>query len=225
MKKIILLGLVFIFGIGQLMGKNHLDNSAPANAIEQVLDFWFDYSHHHQVLYNRAQWWQKGKVFDEMIRQKFAELRQQALEGKLNTWLATPRGALAYIILIDQFSRNLFRETPLMYQYDNLALAAAHQAINNQFDKALSLTERVFLYMPFEHSEQISDQKKSVQLFEALLMETPTEVKPIAESYLWHAKEHYSAIEKFHRFPYRNKILGRNSTSEEIEFLKVYEKI
>lgn len=191
--------------------------------IETVLDFWFDYANHAQPLYERAVWWEKNPEFDEIIRQHFLNLREDAIQGKLDGWLNTPRGTLAYIVLVDQFSRHLFRDTPQMYQYDHLALNAAMLAVSRKFDQSLSLNERVFLYMPFEHSEELKYQKQSLKLFKRLLKETPLELKPIAEKHLRYANEHYEIIEKFHRFPHRNIILGRTSTPTEVTFLQTHQ--
>lgn len=191
--------------------------------VEEVLSFWFDYSSHDEPLYTRELWWQKDEIFDDTIRKRFSKLRHDAIAGKLNAWLETSKGTLAYIILIDQFSRNLLRESPEMYEHDNLALEAVLKGIDKGFDQSLSLTERVFFYMPFEHSENLEHQKISLQLFKNVLEEAPSEVKSIAENYYKFAEEHYSVIKKFNRFPHRNKIFGRASTKDETIFLKTHQ--
>jgi len=189
---------------------------------EEILDFWFDYQHHSQPLYDRDVWWQKNEAFDAEIRKRFLKIREEAVQGKLNQWRETPKGTLAYVILLDQFSRNAFRNTAEMYQYDHLALAAAKEALHKEFDQLLSFTERVFLYMPFEHSENKEDQEKSVALFMALHEQVPEEAKALAAQYLSYAKDHYDIVARFHRFPHRNKLLGRVTTPEEAAFLEMH---
>lgn len=191
--------------------------------VEEVLNFWFDYSSNHGALYTRECWWQKNEAFDNTIRKQFSKLRSEAITGKLNAWLEMPRGTLAYIILLDQFSRNLFRESPEMYEHDGLALQAALNGIEKGFDQNLSLTERVFFYMPFEHSENFQYQELSLKLFKKILGESLSDVKSIAENYYKFAEDHYSIIKKFNRFPHRNKILGRTSTEDEVLFLKTHQ--
>lgn len=188
--------------------------------MDEVLNFWFDYKNETATIYNRNLWWLKDEKTDNTIREKFGLLREKAIRGELDNWLESPQGALAYIILIDQFSRNLFRNSPLMFKYDGLALKVAKESIKKGVDTKLTLTERVFMYLPLEHSESMSDQNESVALFEKLLQETPVAYKELAESFLNYAKDHQQIIEKFKRFPHRNKILSRESTVAEHEFLK-----
>jgi len=201
----------------------HLNSSSLNDMrIETVLDFWFDYAHHPESLFERKLWWEKNPTFDDTIRQQFSSLREDAIAGKLNSWLETPRGSLAYIILIDQFSRNLFRNTPQMYEHDDLALQAASGAVKQGFDQQLSLSERIFLYLPFEHAENLQSQQQSIKLFEQLAEEASAKVKPLAKKHLKYAKDHYDVIEKFNRFPHRNAILGRTSTEAEKQFLETH---
>lgn len=188
--------------------------------MDEVLNFWFDYKNEKAPIYNRNLWWLKDEKVDNTIREKFGPLREKATRGELDNWLESPQGTLAYIILIDQFSRNLFRNSPLMFKYDGLALKVAKESIKKGVDTKLTLTERVFMYLPLEHSESMSDQNESVALFEKLLQETPVEYKELAESFLNYAKDHLQIIETFKRFPHRNKILSRESTAAEHEFLK-----
>jgi uncharacterized protein (DUF924 family) len=190
--------------------------------IDTILDYWFDYQNHPESLYNRGFWWEKNANTDSFIKNKFGKIREQAIIGDLNDWLNSPKGTLAYMILIDQFSRNIYRDTPQMFQYDELASAAAKHAIENEMDKQLSLTERVFLYLPFEHSENLNDQNFSVSLFEKLYEETQHNEKEIANNFLNFAKKHREIIEKFNRFPHRNKILSRETTPDEETYLRTY---
>lgn len=195
-------------------------NSNNTHMIDNILDYWFDPQNHSTSLYDRGLWWEKNANTDNFIKNKFEKLRTLAIQGELNDWLNSPKGTLAYVILIDQFSRNMYRDTPQMFQYDELARTAAKQAIENGQDIKLSLTERVFLYLPFEHSEDLSDQNFSVSLFKKLHEKTPINEKEIANNFLTYAKKHQEIIQKFKRFPHRNKILSRTTTKEEEIYLK-----
>jgi uncharacterized protein (DUF924 family) len=190
--------------------------------INEILTFWFDYENNPKALYNRAIWWEKSSQTDNNIRQNFEKLTQQATSGELTSWLESAKGTLAYIILIDQFSRNLYRDTPQMYTHDSLALDAAKMAIAKGFDKELTLTERIFIYLPFEHSEDLNEQETCLTMYQQLIDDAPEESKQTALELLGFAKAHYDIIEKFNRFPHRNKILSRDSTADEIEFMKTH---
>lgn len=195
-----------------------------AGTSDEVLNFWFDYeAHAGQALFDRALWWQKSDATDQTIRNNFADLHEQVIQGNHERWLNTPKQALAYVILLDQFSRNMYRNTAKMYTFDQQALKAAQMAVDSGYDKTLSLTERVFLYLPFEHSENLNDQERSVELFKQLAAEAPKENKSIAISFLSYAQEHHDIIEKFGRFPHRNKILSRENRPEESEFMKIHQ--
>ncbi len=188
--------------------------------IDKVVLNWFEYENNPKLLFNRDIWWMKNKEIDDTITFQYKDLRMDAINGKLNQWFESPLGALAYVILIDQFSRNMFRNSPKAFEYDYLALKGAKEAISRGYDKRLLLTERVFLYMPLQHSENIDDQNQSVALFEQLSKDTPNELKATAQTYLDYAKEHQKVIKEFGRFPQRNKILSRKSTPAELEYLK-----
>lgn len=175
----------------------------PATA-QQVLDFWFREC-------TPAQWFARDDAFDDRIRQRFGALRERAAKGELTGWRATPHGALAEILLLDQFSRNIYRDDPRAFAADPQARACLHAAIRAGHEAALTPAERSFLYMPLMHSEDISDQRLSVRLFGG------PGVNP--QSLPW-AIKHMEIIERFGRFPHRNAVLGRESTAEETEFLK-----
>jgi len=136
-------------------------------------------------------------------------LWEQAVRGELERWRSTPLAALALVVVLDQFSRNMFRGTPRAFVGDPAALAAAAGLIERGFDRVLSAQERTFTYMPFEHAEDIAAQRRSLALFEAL---DPNDME--------YARRHHEIIARFGRFPHRNAVLGRESTPEEIEFLK-----
>lgn len=168
-----------------------------------VLEFWFEET-------DPKQWWAKDDDFDEVIRRRFSEVHRQAARCELHPWRSTPRGRLAEIIVLDQFSRNIFRDRPESFTNDPLALALAQTAIHCGADNTLSASEQSFLYMPFMHSESLQIHEIAMQLFAQEGLEYNYEFE----------KKHKAVIERFGRYPHRNEILGRESTPEEIEYLK-----
>ena len=171
--------------------------------IDAVLNFWF-------VENGPKQWFTHDPDFDAAIRERFTGLVELANKGELSHWRATERGALAEIIILDQFPRNIYRDDARAFGSDSLALEAAGQALQKKMDQALGETERVFLYLPFEHSEAAEDQETSVRLYAALS----------DDSYLDWAEKHKKVIDRFGRYPHRNAVLGRPSTAEELAFLE-----
>jgi len=153
-------------------------------------------------------WFAKDIAFDVVFRDRFALLHERAARGELMQWRATPEGALAEILLLDQYPRNAFRDTPRAFATDNLALEAAKALLPAGHDKALPDDIRAFAYLPFDHSENLDDQHRAVEL-----------LSPISENHAFHARAHRDLIERFGRFPHRNAILGRESTAEEVAFL------
>ncbi len=176
---------------------------------DEVLAFWFDES-------GPEQWFEQDDGFDETIRARFGEACHAARDGKLESWVETPRGCLALIILIDQFSRNIHRDSPLAWSADVHALALTKLAIEKGFDRQLDHAQRQFLYMPLMHSEMPDDQALSVELFRRLAEEGAENGQVAAEF----AERHKEIIDRFGRYPHRNHILGRDSTPEEIAFLE-----
>lgn len=170
---------------------------------QQVISFWFK-----EI--DPSKWWVKDEEFDQEIKDKFLLAHQQATKGELFHWRVTPQGRLAEIIILDQFSRNMFRDTPASFSTDSLALILAQEAISNGDDALLSPTEKSFLYMPFMHSESLIIHDEAIKLFTALGN----------ENNLAFEKQHRDIIEKFGRYPHRNNILNRSSTPEEIAFLQ-----
>ncbi|MBI1363403.1 MAG: DUF924 family protein [Proteobacteria bacterium] len=168
-----------------------------------VLDFWFSPQH-------EPKWFDKDPTFDDKIKDRFLPTYKAAKTGSLSGWMKSPEGALALTIVLDQFPRNIFRDTADAFATDSAACHTAVMAIERGFDRKLAKKERVFLYMPFMHAESLNLQKKSVQLFAEL---------GIANN-LKFAEAHYGIIEKFGRFPHRNLILERPTTPEEADFLK-----
>jgi uncharacterized protein (DUF924 family) len=184
------------------------DATQPAD----VLAFWFGQPPTEQP---RAEWFRKDAAFDERIRQRFGAVLQQALDGGLQHWDARPEGALARILVLDQFTRNAFRDSPRAFAGDVLALAAARALVTRGGHHGLPPLQRWFAYLPFEHAEDRAVQRQSLQLFAALALDHPA----LADAQHW-ALKHAEVIERFGRYPHRNAILGRASTPEEQAFLR-----
>lgn len=170
---------------------------------QDVLNFWFQ-----EIPPSR--WWAKDEEFDELIRRRFGQLHHHAARGELFRWRSDPKGRLAEIIVLDQFSRNIYRDTPAAFAQDSLALVLAQEAISNGADKLLTLDERSFMYMPYMHSESLAIHQVAAELFNQEGMKDNLDFE----------LKHKVIIEKFGRFPHRNSILGRVSTAEELEFLQ-----
>jgi uncharacterized protein (DUF924 family) len=178
-----------------------------------VLDFWFGAPGSAEAGRPRKAWFQKNPDFDREIRTRFGALQSEAAVGRLDAWQASPRGALALIVMLDQFPRNMFRDTPAAFACDAKALAHARCAVRRGFDRDLAPTERVFVYLPFEHAEDIATQRESMRLFNGLKSD------PASAGNVDYAQRHFDIIARFGRFPHRNRILGRTSTAEETVFL------
>lgn len=184
--------------------------SAQPHSPEAVLDFWFGTDGQ-----ARAEWFRKDDAFDRLIAGRFGALVERALAGELRDWEAQPASALALILLLDQFTRNIFRGTPRAFAGDALALAAARALVASSGDAALPPLGRSFVYLPFEHAEDLAAQHEAVRLFSALEASAPQ-----AKGMLEYALRHRDIVARFGRFPHRNAILGRESTPEEIAFLR-----
>ncbi|MEM7798987.1 MAG: DUF924 family protein [Chloroflexota bacterium] len=167
---------------------------------EEILNFWFE-----EI--EPAQHWKKDLEFDQLIRDRFGVVHAAAVSGELWEWRDEPLGRLAEIIVIDQFSRNMFRGRPESFAYDRLALTLAQEAVRSGADQALEKTQLPFLYMPYMHSES----KKIHEVAMILFKDLPN---------LDYEIKHKEIVDRFGRYPHRNEILGRGSTPEEIEFLK-----
>lgn len=168
-----------------------------------ILDFWF-----HEI--DPAQWWRVDPVFDELIRSRFLDVHRQAAAGEWFGWRATAQGRLAEIIVLDQFSRNLFRGTPAAFAQDGMALVLAQEAVAARVHEALSPVERGFLFLPFMHSESRTVHVEAERLYREFALPANHEFE----------LKHKRIIDRFGRYPHRNAILGRASTAEEVEFLK-----
>lgn len=179
-----------------------------------VLDFWFTPPASPEHGTARKVWFTKDAAFDNQVRERFDPLVEQALRGELDGWSGKAPPALARIVVLDQFTRNVFRDTPRAFAGDRQALAAASDMVGSRHDESLPPFMRAFVYMPFEHAEGIAMQDESVRLFTRLAAAFPE-----IGSMLEFALKHRAVIERFGRFPHRNAILGRHSTAEESAFL------
>jgi uncharacterized protein (DUF924 family) len=181
---------------------------------QDVLDFWFGalgssgYGKPHDV------WFKKSDVFDQAVRARFLLVYELAADGRLAAWNVTPHALLALIIVCDQFPRNMFRNDPRTFATDAQALAAAQRMVELGWDMQLAPIARQFAYLPFEHAEDLATQQRGLELFARV-----TEDPALADAPEW-VRKHLDVIARFGRFPHRNAILGRESTPEEIEFLK-----
>ena len=169
----------------------------------EILKFWFE-----EI--EPSQWWKKDEDLDRLITGRFSDIHLRATLCELFEWRKDAHGRLAEVIVLDQFSRNMFRDSPLSFTHDALALALAQEAISVGADKLLKQTECSFLYMPFMHSESLQIHEIATRLFRD---------NGNQNSFDFELK-HKAIIERFGRYPHRNSILGRKSTDEEIEFLK-----
>ena len=170
-----------------------------------ILGYWLD-----EV--GPAGWYEADDARDEAARERFAAVWEHAMEGALSLWLTHPSGALAYAVLTDQLSRNMWRGQAAAFSSDRLALAAAKAAIDREWDLRIDEPARQFFYLPLMHSENLPDQERCVRLMLTRLRET-------GESNLLHAKAHREVIRRFGRFPTRNAALGRSDTAAEAAFL------
>lgn len=179
---------------------------------QAVLQFWFGGA---RPVVSRPEWFRKNDAFDREIAQRFGPLIEQALRGELAAWSGQTETALAQVIVLDQFTRNVFRNTPRSFAGDPQALAAVRAMLARGDDAALPPWQRFFVYMPLEHAEDLSAQDEAVQRFTELVA-----AEPDTADLLDYARRHREVIARFGRFPHRNAILGRASTLDEIEFLK-----
>jgi len=183
-------------------------------APDGILDFWFGAPGSEEFGRARGFWFTKSAATDDLIRSRFGSSVEAALRGELQHWAdGTARDVLALILLLDQFTRNMFRDSARAFSGDALALAVATRLVADGRHRQLALLERWFAYLPFEHSEQMAEQRESLRLFGELAAEG------LAEPLVW-AQKHHDVIARFGRYPHRNELLGRASTAEEVEFLR-----
>ncbi len=186
-----------------------------------VLDYWFgDLDHTARYFDERNRlWFGGGQEVDDQIRERFGRDLQAAVDGRLESWRGTPRGSLALIVLLDQFSLNLHREQPRSYLQSEKAIPVTRQLVDQGLTFTLTPAERVFVYLPLEHSEKLADQERSVGLFEELARGAPATLRPAMDGYHDYAVRHWRVVARFGRFPDRNEVFGRPSSPEELEFL------
>lgn len=187
-----------------------------------VHGFWFG-SHPDDAVTARqcaALWWSKEPAIDREMQRRFEGLVEAAARRELDAWSASPAGLLALILLTDQFPRNIYRGTAKAFAFDPLAQAWCFAGLMQEMDRTLRRIERVFFYLPLEHSESLEHQERAVRLFTDLVQEAPAEQRRLFEGYLAYALRHREIIARFGRFPHRNAILGRPSTPEEQAFLR-----
>jgi len=168
-----------------------------------IINFWF-------TEIQPSAWFKKDETFDQLIKERFLNIYEAATKGELSPWRNCPQGRLAEIIVLDQFSRNIFRDSAKAFQVDNIAVILTQEAIRAEADKALTSTEKAFLYMPLMHSESLIIHQQAVEVFSQQGLES---------NYQFELK-HKVIIEKFGRYPHRNKILKRPSSAEELAFLQ-----
>lgn len=181
---------------------------------QPVLDFWFGEEGSAEFGTQRKLWFTKDADVDRTIAERFGDAVERALRGELDAWTTTAPGALARILLLDQFTRNAFRGERRAFAGDAQALAAASAMVGSRLDEPLPPFMRAFVYMPFEHAEGMAMQDEAVRLFTRLAAAAP-EVAHMLD----YAHRHRAVIERFGRFPHRNAILGRQSTAEELAFI------
>jgi uncharacterized protein (DUF924 family) len=198
------------------------DTTTQLPRADAVLQFWFgeldatgraDEAH-------SARWWSKDAALDASIREQFLALHKALMLGECASWRDSARGRLAYLIVLDQFSRNMFRDSAEMFASDELAMTAAMNGIDLDLDRQLRVDERAFFYMPLMHSEQLEAHERCVNLYKGLATELPEALRANMTARVKYAEQHRDIIRRFGRFPHRNAMLARESTPEELEFLK-----
>jgi uncharacterized protein (DUF924 family) len=189
--------------------------------VARVLEFWFGrLTNGVADAVTRKRWFSSDRQFDALCTQHFSEVLDAAANGRLTHWAATPHGRIAFILVTDQFSRQIHRGSARAFATDARALACAKDGIALGHDRQLGYDERTFFYLPFEHSESLIDQHTAVGLFTLLATEAPPMHRDDARSTLDFAQRHRDIVLRFGRFPHRNSALGRTSTDAEVEFLR-----
>jgi uncharacterized protein (DUF924 family) len=195
---------------------------AMPDRIHALLNFWFgDLGSADLPSSDRTNLWfgESGKLKD-MLTQSFGDDYQAAVSGQREAWAQTPRGRLALIILFDQFSRYLYRNSPHAFEQDKQAQQLCTDGLRDKMDQSLTLIERVFFYMPLVHAEDSNIQEQSIRLFQHLVSLSMSETTQVYQLFLAYAYAHFRVIKEFGRFPQRNNVLGRSSTEAEVNFLK-----
>ncbi|MDE0092905.1 MAG: DUF924 domain-containing protein [Gammaproteobacteria bacterium] len=187
-----------------------------------ILDYWFEGCENDleatQKL--RDKWYMPSAEIDQEIKEGFSHVYDQAFNEELEDWKDSVQGCLALVIIFDQFSRNLFRKTARAFESDRLALELTHKCINNYWHKELTVPHQLFLFNPFQHSEDLTEQERGVKMVEKLYNSCASSWQSYVEASLDFFRAHRDTVAKFGRFPHRNEVLLRTSTPEELEFLK-----
>ena len=201
-----------------MVTNNQLDDSG----IRLVLDYWLGDSHESPDECKKMSnlWYAGTPENDKEVVEKFTGIYEKACSDSLSSWAESADGALALVIVLDQFSRQIHRRTPLAFSQDLMARAVAVRSVSQKFDLEMSVPGRLFLYHPFQHSEYIEDQELGVSLTKHLLEECDPVWTDYVENSLSYFVDHKEIISKFGRFPHRNQVLERESTPEELEFLE-----
>ena len=189
--------------------------------VDKVIEFWFaDASNSPELAFSRKPfWYDGGKIIDQKIQKMFFREVRSACDGELSHWINTAHGALALIIILDQFTRNIFRNTPQAYSGDELALNIVNTSIERGYDIGLSPALTIWLYHPFHHSERVEEQNLGLELLNSLKNRSPKAWHDYIEKSIEGWTRHRQIISRFGRFPHRNHILKRESTTEEKIFL------
>ncbi len=192
-----------------------------AQEYQSILDFWFgeSYSSYDVIEKQSSLWWGKNTEVDRDIESRVGESLNHLIAGDLKNWKLFPEGYLAMIILADQFSRSIYRDTAMAFAQDEIALSLTLEGIENGIDLQLDLLQRVFFYLPLEHSELMTMQQRSVEMQKLLADSAPVDARGKFRDFHEYAILHLEVIEKYGRYPHRNAILGRHSTVEELEYL------
>jgi uncharacterized protein (DUF924 family) len=188
---------------------------------EALLERWFGHATDDPVAareHNKT-WFLANPAFDDLLRAQFGDLPARLRSGEYSHWRSDPRTALARILALDQIPRNVFRGSPAAFAFDALAQEAAIEAVACGFDHILHPLEAVFVYLPFEHAENMDLQRRSVEHFSALRARSPTMLADLFDSYLDYARRHATVVAQFGRFPHRNAIVGRAATAAEDAYL------
>lgn len=190
--------------------------------VHELLSFWFgDLGHADLPTSDRTNlWFGENEKLKEQLLKTFKNEYEKAILGELAHWQESPRGRLALIILLDQFSRSLNRNSPDAFTHDKTAQQLCIEGLQQKMDQSLTLIERVFFYMPLVHAENVQIQEQSIQLFQQLVSLSMTETTQVYQLFLAYAYAHFRVVKEFGRFPQRNEILGRESTPPEVAFLK-----
>ena len=203
------------------MKPNSSNSTTDVQSPADVIDTWFKDAESGRLDTPQSKlWFLGGKKLDQALSGQYSATLQAASEGRLDNWLETAEGTLALIVVTDQFNRNINRGTAQAFALDGIALAACQHALAKHFDQQLTITQRVFCYMPLEHDETLESQSESILRFRQLCVDAPATLKTFTENTLQYALDHQVIIQQFGRYPHRNAVLGRTSTQAEIDWLE-----